>query len=717
MKPYLLEKFSYPKLPILQRRNEIVQLINQNPVVLISGSTGSGKSCLVPQFILEDCFAINKPCRIVITQPRRIAASSLCRYVCKMLRVPVGTLVGYKVANDKMSSPETAITFVTTGVLLQQLVAEKNLESYSHIIIDEVHERDQNIDFILLILRKLLRTVSPHTKIIMMSATLQKNIFSDYFTCLTLTNQLIPALCIEIISQPHDIQVFYEDDINTLNRKQCQIGDENLTCQNQVSLKNLSKILHILDLIESYESGRSSDFRFNASCKHALLIFLPGLNEIEDAYSILMPHVSNNNLVLFRLHSQISNEDQQQIFRPMDPSFRKVILATNIAESSITIQDIVYVIDFCLTKQLCLNESTNYAQLQLQWASKASLEQRKGRSGRVQRGIVWRMCTESFYSQLPDYPVPEIQRCPLQQTILKAKLLDMGEPRSLLGNLLSPPSVNDIELSILRLKEIGALVGKQNKFDGDLTFIGEIMAKLPVDPTLSKLCVLGFVFGLLDECCTLAAILSIKSFFSFRINDKLQSFKSKFIWSCRSKSDLISHLNAYNAWFKLSGGGVPSRKSRSWCKQELLNEPIMSDVKLLKDNLMISLSKIGMNSSSGVERTHPCLVDLKQKTELLKFVIAGAFYPHYFQMAPVDRKLAEKTSNGRSPKSTIFLHGLPMNRGRHFEESLLNYARQFGNVKCIDFDCTKCFIEFSHELTPDFQIPNSVYFALKDRYS
>lgn len=204
---------------------------------------------MVPQFILDDCVARNIPCKIVITQPRRIAAISIAKYVAQLRNVRPGSIVGYKVSMDKLTSQETAITYATTGVLVAQLASEKSLDEYSHIIIDEVHERDQNIDFALLLTKKLSRSVSPHTKIILMSATMDSRIFSEYFSIFS-SGALINAPIIEMIQKTHDCPVYYEDDMEVTNEFG---GSDLLTIEDQLSEVKMSYVAKILRMIPEIE--------------------------------------------------------------------------------------------------------------------------------------------------------------------------------------------------------------------------------------------------------------------------------------------------------------------------------------------------------------------------------------------------------------------------------------------------------------------------------
>jgi ATP-dependent RNA helicase TDRD9 len=261
-------------------------------------------------------------------------------------------------------------------------------------------------------------------------------------------------------------------------------------------------------------------------------------------------------LWIIPLHSSITIEEQRQAFVQPQAGQRKVILSTNIAESSITIPDIKYVIDFCLTKELKCDLETNYQALMMNWASMASMTQRKGRAGRCSGGRCYRLISRKFRdTYIQEYSMPEMQRCPLDHLVLQAKLLDLGEPKLILGLALQPPHLEDIEKTILCLKEVGALStlksGVANPYDGDLTFVGRVLATLPVDIHLGKLIILGHVFGCIEEAIIVAAAFSMKTFFAHPYQQELDAYKAKLSWADYSHSDAIAALRAYQVWHSL----------------------------------------------------------------------------------------------------------------------------------------------------------------------
>ena len=284
-------------------------------------------------------------------------------------------------------------------------------------------------------------------------------------------------------------------------------------------------------------------------------------------------------------------EEHQTVFEPLPLNQRKVILSTNIAESSLTIPDIRYVIDFCLTKNMVADPETDYPRLVLQWASQSQMIQRKGRAGRVgdKGGRVYRLVPEDFCRRLPQDHEPEMTRVPLTKVVLDVKLLSMGSPKDLLALAMDPPDLRSIRRTVLALKEMGALLttarGVQCKEDGDLTVLGEVVARLPVDVKLGKLVVLGHIFGVLEEAIIIASGLNGKSIFTSPFDRRVQSYKNKLHWADRTHSDCFAILAAYQVWEmkKMKGefsgkDGVRDREG-VWCKQSFLQRKQLVEMK------------------------------------------------------------------------------------------------------------------------------------------
>jgi len=445
----------------------------------------------------------------------------------------------------------------------------------------------------------------------------------------------------------------------------------------------------------------------NNTRKGAVLVFLPGINEIEELYDELLKTSRTDDLKWWvrPLHSTITTEEQESVFKPPPAGCRKIILSTNIAESSITVPDIVYVVDFCLTKHLICDNNTSFSSLQVCWASKANCTQRAGRSGRVSEGRVYRLVPRAFYDRvLEDECVPEILRCPLERVVLQAKLLDMGEPKALLALSLDPPDLTNLENTILLLKEAGALLpyshGLPNKYDGDITFMGHVMAKLPVDICIAKLILLGNIFSVLEECIIMGAAMSLKSVFSTPFQERLAAYNSKLTWADGSCSDCISFLNAYRVWHSNHENGYFRRSvggEKSWGKRYFIQLKTMREVHILVEDLTLRLKRLGIAATAGHRRV---VWSDSEKPLVLKITIAGAFYPNYFVRGAlggqIDEREAVKTLVGRDPINTVFFHGMPTNQpGELYAKTIKNYLKDCADEVKVSFDGTsKVYVQF-----------------------
>uniref|UniRef100_A0A6Q2Y6L6 RNA helicase n=1 Tax=Esox lucius TaxID=8010 RepID=A0A6Q2Y6L6_ESOLU len=661
--PQLLSSYEYPSLPITKNRQELISLIENNSVVIIRGATGSGKTTQLPQFILDYYNEKDAPCNLVVTQPRKIAASSIARWVARERKCTLGSLVGYQVGLEKMATEHTRLIYMTTGVLLQKLVAAKSLTEFSHIFIDEVHERSEELDFLLLVVRKLLRSNSRYVKVILMSATINCKEFAEYFGTL-IRSQTNPAYVFEVKGAPYAIEEFYLDDLHSLSPY--SVNDPYITTE----MYNVA-----VSLIQSFDDSRM---------KEEGGLGLPDRGSVAavcPTYGILMSY-------------QASNKDGT-VFYVLSLS-PQIILSTNIAESSVTVPDVKYVIDFCLARHMVCDKETNYQSLRLTWASKTNCNQRKGRAGRVSKGYCYRLVTKEFWrNEVPDYVIPEMMRAPLANIMLKVKLLDMGDPRSLLSAALSPPNLSDIERTVLQLKEMGALsIGNdgqaQRRFDGDLTFLGRMLAHLPVDLHLGKMIVLGHVFGCLQECLIIAASLSLKSFFAMPTLQLLAGYRSKLSFANGVPSDHIAFVNAFKAWHaSRSKGELRHPKDElEWGKENCIQIKRIREVAELYEDLKKRVSQFNMHV---IENPEPMdYSSIYKQLFILQVVIAGAYYPNYFAQGEMDEELASKDLSGHDPKTTV---NLPPYSFLYYKQ-LQSLFRQCGQVKSIAFDGSRGHVEF-----------------------
>nr|XP_022333202.1 putative ATP-dependent RNA helicase TDRD9 [Crassostrea virginica] len=715
-KNYNFEHHSEGNLPIAEHKDEVIGTIESNQVTIVQGATGSGKTTQVPQYILDNYAKMGRYCNIIVTQPRRIAAMSIARRVCSERKWQLGTICGYQVGMDKQASEDTRILYVTTGVLLRKLVSKKNMLEYTHVILDEVHERDQDTDFSLLIVRKLLRTNSRHVKVVLMSATFDCDLFAQYFA-LPVRDRLEPAPVVTVDEAPHSVSEYYVEDIKELGQiPELHPYDPSISKE---SYSLAARLIEEFDKMEVMVQGRYEDRNY-AKYRGTVLVFLPGMVEIDDMHDHLMP-LERSNLKIIPLHSTITVEEQSKVFDIPENGQRKVILSTNIAESSITVPDIRYVIDFCLTKNLISDNDTNYTSLQVEWASKANCIQRKGRAGRVSNGRVYRMVRRDFYETvIPSYGIPEMQRCPLEKLVLQTKVFNMGEPKALLALALEPPNLDDIEKTILLLKEVGALstpaTGEGNRHDGQLTFVGHVLADLPVDIKIGKLLIYGHVFGVLEECLIIGAAMSLKSLFSKPYKAHLESYRHKLDWARGSQSDSLAILNAYKEYETRKNMGEFRRgvSEREWCKRHFLQQRRLREISELVRELEQRLNQFNISKPSHRPNYKNRFTE-DQERLLLKLVMCGAFYPNYFLKGQVDEESALREMSGNDPLNTVMVKGLPANQGMLYKQALEDQFRHVGFNPEAVFEETRAYVSFQWKPEYRGSVHPGVYMAVKLR--
>ncbi|XP_052841456.1 dosage compensation regulator-like isoform X1 [Drosophila gunungcola] len=508
------------KLPIAAMRSEILSAINENPVVIIRGNTGCGKTTQIAQYILDDYISSGQGgyANIYVTQPRRISAISVAERVARERCEQLGDTIGYSVRFESVfPRPYGAILFCTVGVLLRKL--EAGLRGVSHIIVDEIHERDVNSDFLLVILRDMVDTY-PDLHVILMSATIDTTLFSKYFGgC--------PVL--EVPGRAFPVQQFFLEDILQMTefvpsvesrRKRKEAEDEeqlqltenkeeaetnfNKVCEDKYSQKTRNAMAMLSESDVSFELLESLLVHIKSkNIPGAILVFLPGWNLIFALMKYLQSTNTFGNSAQYRIlpcHSQIPRDDQRKVFEPVPEGVTKIILSTNIAETSITIDDIVFVVDICKARMKLFTSHNNLTSYATVWASKTNLEQRKGRAGRVRPGFCFTLCSRARFEVLEDNLTPEMFRTPLHEMALTIKLLRLGAIHHFLSKALEPPPVDAVIEAEVLLREMRCL-----DVNDELTPLGRLLARLPIEPRLGKMMVLGAVFGCADLVASMAS--------------------------------------------------------------------------------------------------------------------------------------------------------------------------------------------------------------------
>ncbi|CAE5962523.1 unnamed protein product [Arabidopsis arenosa] len=702
-------------LPISEVKNGILQHLKEKDVLVVCGETGSGKTTQVPQFILDDMIDSGHGgyCNIICTQPRRIAAISVAQRVaderCESSPGSDDSLVGYQVRLESARSDKTRLLFCTTGILLRKLAGDKTLNDVTHIIVDEVHERSLLGDFLLIILKTLIEkqscdNTSRKLKVILMSATVDADLFSRYFghcPVITAQGRTHPVTThfleeiyesINYLLAPDSPAALRSDSsikeklgsVNDRRGKKNLVlagwGDDYLLSedclnpfyvssnynsysdQTQQNLKRLNE-----DIID-YELLEELICHIDDTCEEgAILIFLPGVSEI---YMLLDRIAASYRFRgpaadwLLPLHSSIASTEQRKVFLRPPKGIRKVIAATNIAETSITIDDVVYVIDSGKHKENRYNPQKKLSSMVEDWISQANARQRTGRAGRVKPGICFSLYTRYRFEKLMrPYQVPEMLRMPLVELCLQIKLLGLGHIKPFLSKALEPPTEGAMTSAISLLHEVGAVEG-----DEELTPLGHHLAKLPVDVLIGKMLLYGGIFGCLSPILSIAAFLSYKSPFIYPKDEKQNVDRVKLALlsdNLGSSSDLNNNdrqsdhllmMVAYDKWVKiLQERGMNA--AQRFCESKFLSSSVMWMIRdmrvqfgtLLADIGLINLPKTGEFLGRKKENLDVWFSDptqpfnmYSQQPEVVKAILCAGLYPN---IAANDKGITETAFN------------------------------------------------------------------------
>lgn len=454
-----------PGLPVSEHGAELVQAIENHQVIIVCGETGSGKTTQLPKICLQA--GRGKKGLIGHTQPRRIAASSIAKRIAQELNTPLGSVVGYKVRFTDAIEPGASIKLMTDGILLAETQTDPLLKQYDTIIIDEAHERSINIDFLLGYLKRLLPK-RPDLKVIVTSATIDAERFAKHFT---VGGKEAPIYTISGRTYPVEIRyrpIEQKDD------------DDDHTLMNGIA-----------DAVDELEMAGRGD----------ILVFLPGEREIREAAETLRKRQRPGLVDILPLYARLSTEDQDRVFKP-GPR-RRIILATNVAETSITVPGIGYVVDTGLARVKRYSYRNKVEQLLIEPISKASANQRAGRCGRTANGICIRLYDENDFARRPDFTDPEIVRSNLAAVILRMKALKLGEVRDF--PFVQAPPARAISDGYALLGELGAIDDV-----GNLTQVGRQLARLPIDPRYARMLLAASERGALTEALVIVAGLAVQ---------------------------------------------------------------------------------------------------------------------------------------------------------------------------------------------------------------
>lgn len=643
-------------LPAYKQRDVVLSAISQNQVIVVSGETGCGKTTQIPQFVLESEVEANRGalCNIICTQPRKISAMSVSERVACERGEPLGESVGYKVRLEGVRGRDTRLLFCTTGILLRRLLVDRSLRGVTHVIVDEIHERGMNEDFLLIILKDLLPR-RPELKLILMSATLDAELFSSYFG---------GAGVIHIPGFTYPVRSYFLEDILEMSRYRLtpynQIDDYGLErlwkMNKQIPRKRKSQIASVVE-----DALRAADFKefspetreslscWNPDCigfnliesllchicenerPGGILVFMTGWDDISSLKDKLQIHPifgNPNRVMLLACHGSMASFEQRLIFEEPASGVRKIVLATNIAETSITINDVAFVIDCGKAKETSYDALNNTPCLLPSWISKVSAQQRRGRAGRVQPGQCYHLYPKCVYDAFAEYQLPEILRTPLQSLCLQIKSLNFGTISEFLSRALQSPELLAVQKAIEYLKIIGALDETEQ-----LTALGRYLAKLPMEPKLGKMLILGAILGCLDPILTVAAGLSVRDPFLTPLDKKdlAEAAKSQF---SRDHSDHLALVRAYEGYKRAEEeAGV-----YDYCWKNFLSIQSMRAIDSLRKEFFSLLKDTGL-----IDGTPATCKSGGNDENLTRAVICYALYPGICSVVHNERAFSLKT--------------------------------------------------------------------------
>ncbi|KAK8866102.1 hypothetical protein IAR55_001253 [Kwoniella newhampshirensis] len=680
-------------LPVTSRATEILAKIEVNEVTIVMAATGSGKTTQVPQLLFDDY--INRgegaKCNIVCTQPRRLAAMSVAERIADERGQQLGQEVGYQVRFDvKLPQSNGSITFCTTGIFLKRMqsalgatadpVAVSRMDEVTHIVVDEVHERDIDTDLLLVVLKRLLadrRSRNKPIKIILMSATIDPTLFKQYFT--DPKGRLAPVA--EVPGRTFPVERHYLDDVvPQLQGLPANKGGWVFSEKNVVEYigKELSRDPSMfvegtgmeLEIPYPLVALTIADVMQRSGDGH-VLVFLPGWDEIKKVADILLDgrryplmglnFSDSSKYSIHYLHSTIPAAEQKEVFRPPPEGVRRIILATNIAETSITIPDVVYVVDTARVKEKRYDPDRHMSSLVSAWVGSSNLNQRAGRAGRHRDGEYYGLVSKNRLASLDPHQLVEMKRSDLSNVVMHVKALNLGEVEEVLAATIEPPESNRIVAAMDVLRMLGAIDVHQN-----LTSLGRVLLQLPVEAAIGKLCLYGSFFRCLDSALTLAAVLTNRDPFLAPIALKKQADEIKDSWSpVAFRSDPLAITAAYNVWSAMDDRGE-YRSANQFCSDNFLSKPTMLQIKQVKGSLLQSLDQAGVIAVSaggmvgriGRQMTVPAaLNEHGNSLPLLAALIAMASAPNFAL------RTSEKTCRTSQDK-TVFIHASSVNSRR-----------------------------------------------------
>lgn len=541
----------YTALPVYEQKQRILETLAGNQVIVVQSPTGSGKTTQIPVILHEAGYSESGI--IAVTQPRRIAALSVSEFIARQLKTSYPGLVGYKMRFEDKTDSTTRIKIMTDGILLQEMKLDPWLSRYSVVMVDEAHERSLNIDFVLGLLKRVLAQRQDF-KVIVSSATMNTEAFSHYFDgC--------PVVTIDTITYP--VTVVYDSPpvpVTTATAAGCSM---------------------LLDKIEDTVS-RVLDNRTSGG----MLCFLPGEKIIKDCIRRLSEAPFSRKIHLIPLYGRLAKEEQERVFDAPPFGKKKIIVSTNIAETSVTIPDITTVIDSGLAKLNYYNPRTYTSSLNETPVSKASCNQRKGRAGRTQPGVCYRLYSRKDYESRPLYTLEEIYRTDLSEVVLRMSELGITDFDSF--DFISPPGKEGMIGAVQTLRLLKAL-----NPDNTLSPTGKLMAEFPLAPRQSRIIVESILHApdVLEEVLIAAAFLSAQSPFVLPPGEEMDARRAHHSFR-DMQGDFVSYIKLFRTYTAI-------KNTEKFCKNNYLDERVMAEIKNIKEQLEQIVTDLGIPVTGG----------------------------------------------------------------------------------------------------------------------
>lgn len=643
-------------LPIARHRDALLYLVETHQVVIVVGQTGSGKTTQIPQYLHQAGWTRDRT-TIAVTQPRRVAATTVAARVAEEMRCQLGQEVGYSIRFEDVTSEATRIKFMTDGLLLREALVDPLLTRYSVIMVDEAHERSLSSDVLLGLLKKIMKK-RPELRIIVSSATLQAEQFLQFFTGVA------------------------EDEQGQSKGPKGTI----------ISLEGRMYPVDTLYLEQAAEDyvERAVNTTFGVHEQEPegdILIFLTGREEIETAIELILDRIQNlpsdaARLQPLPLYAGLPTDQQMYVFEPAAEHTRKVILSTNIAEASVTIDGIVYVVDCGFVKLRAYNPLSGVETLTAVPVSKASAMQRAGRAGRTKPGKCFRLYTEDAYESLDEATSPEIQRSNLAPMILQLKAL--GIDNIVRFDYISPPPAELVVRGLELLYSLGAL----DDYAKLTRPLGLRMAELSVEPMMAKVLLSAQDFNCLSEMLSIAAMTSLQGnvWFSHEGNQKaMELARRKF---AAEEGDHITLLNVYQAFV------TKGKKESGWCKTNYLNFKSMTRAVSIRNQLRRYLERFGIDVSESLSNSNVMRAGGMEKGESIRRCLTSGYFAHAAKMQ-MDGSF--KTVNGM----VLWAHPISLMFNRKAEWVVFHEIMETGEKTYIR-DITKIERKWLLEYAPEF---------------